>query len=290
MLRPLASERVMPTSRPVLCGSIAGRPGSFGIAMHTAAYHALGLDYVYVAFGTEDTAGAVAAMRALGLRGLGVTMPHKVRIIDCLDAVDDDARAIGAVNTVVNDDGRLTGHNVDWLGAVAALREVIEPAGRRSAVVGAGGGARAIAYGLSREGARVTLFNRSRERGEALARALGLPFAGPPEALLAAEPFDILVHATPVGFHVPDECLIPAAVLRPPLVVFDAVPIPIETALLRTARAAGCVTLPGIRMQLHQAMLQFRLYTGATPDIRVMEDALRAAIARLQEDAAGPSR
>ncbi len=133
--------------------------------MHTAAYRALGLDYVYVAFGTEDTEGAVAAMRALGLRGLGVTRPHKVRIIDYLDVIDDDARAIGAVNTVVNDDGRLTGHNVDWQGAFAALHEVIDPAGRRAAVVGAGGGARAIAYGLEREGALVTLFNRSHAIG-----------------------------------------------------------------------------------------------------------------------------
>ncbi|MFO1154382.1 MAG: shikimate dehydrogenase [Rhodospirillales bacterium] len=268
----------MPTTHPVVCGSIAGRPGRFGVAMHTAAYRALGLDYVYVAFGSEDTAGAVAAMRTLGLRGLGVTMPHKIRIIDYLDAIDDDVRAIGAVNTVVNEGGRLTGHNVDWQGAITALREVIDPAGRRAAVVGAGGGARAIAYGLSREGARVTLFNRSRERGAALARDLGLPYAGPPEALLAAAPFELLVHVTPVGFHAPDDCLIPTTVLRPPLVVFDAVPMPIETALLRAARTAGCITLPGIRMQLHQAALQFRLYTGETPDLRVMEEALRAAI------------
>jgi shikimate dehydrogenase len=271
----------MPTSYPVLCGSIAGRPGSFGVAMHTAAYRAFGLDYTYVAFGTEDTAGAIAAMRALGLRGLGVSMPHKVRIIEYLDAVDDDVRAIGAVNTVVNEDGRLIGHNVDWLGAIAAVREVIEPAGCRAAVVGAGGGARAIAYGLIREGAQVTLFNRGRERGEALAHALGVAFAGPPDALLALESFDLLVHATPVGFHAPTDCLIPASVLRPRLVVFDAVPIPIETALLRAARTAGCATLPGIRMQLHQAMLQFRLYTGLTPDLRVMEEAVSTAIARL---------
>ncbi len=271
----------MPTSRPVLCGSIAARPGSFGVAMHTAAYRALGLDYVYVAFGTEDTEGAIIAMRALGFRGLGVTMPHKVRIMDHLDTIADDAQAIGAVNTVVNEDGRLIGHNVDWLGAIAALREVIEPRGRRAAVVGAGGGARAIAYGLTREGACVTLFNRSRDRGEALGRSLGIPFAGPAEALLAAEPFDLLVHATSVGFHAPDACLVPAAVLRPPLIIFDAVPVPIETALLRAARAAGCVTLPGIRMQLHQAALQFRLYTGLRPDIEVMEEALRAAVARL---------
>ena len=116
----------MAGSNPVLCGSIAGRPGRFGVAMHTAGYRALGLPYTYVAFGTEDTAGAVAAMRALGIRGLGVTMPHKVRIMEHLDVLDETAREIGAVNTVVNDDGRLTGHNVDWIGALRAFREAID--------------------------------------------------------------------------------------------------------------------------------------------------------------------
>ena len=155
----------MVSSNPVLCGSIAARPGSFGVAMHTAAYRALGLNFVYVAFGTEDTAGAMAAMRALGIRGLGLTMPHKVRAIDHLDALTEEARAIGAVNTVVNDGGRLVGHNVDWSGAVRAFSERLTVRGCRAAVVGAGGGARAIVYGLVREEASVTIFNRSRQTG-----------------------------------------------------------------------------------------------------------------------------
>ncbi len=160
------------SSNPVLCGSIAGRPGRFGVAMHNAAYRALGLDYVYVAFGTEDTAGAAAAMRTLGLRGLGVTMPHKLRIAEYLDAMDDDARAIGAVNTVVNDAGRLTGYNVDWIGAVRAFREALDVSAARVAVIGAGGGARAIVYGLVREGAHVTLYNRRRGSGASARRAV----------------------------------------------------------------------------------------------------------------------
>ncbi|HSO41731.1 MAG TPA: shikimate dehydrogenase [Rhodospirillales bacterium] len=269
----------MAGSNPVLCGSIAARPGSFGVAMHTAAYRALGLNFVYVAFGTEDTAGAMAATRSLGIRGLGLTMPHKVRVIDHLDALADDARAIGAVNTVVNDDGRLTGHNVDWVGAVSAFSEALAVPGCRAAVVGAGGGARAIVYGLVREGASVTLFNRSRDMGNSVAKALGATYAGPPEALGVNHGFDVIAHVTPVGFDDPASMLVPEAALRPPVVVFDAVPRPVETRLLREANARGCRTIPGVRMQLHQAAAQFRLYTGREPDLAVMEAALQAAMA-----------
>jgi shikimate dehydrogenase len=271
----------MATSNPVVCGSIAGRPGPFGVAMHTAAYRALGLDWIYVAFGCDDTEGAVQAMRTLGIRGLGVTMPHKVRILPYLDRVSDDARAIGAVNTVVNDDGLLTGHNVDWQGALAALDEAIEPAGCLAAVIGAGGGARAIAHGLIRAGARVVLFNRTEEAGGALAARLGCTFGGPPQALAGAQGFDLVCHATPVGFHDPGGSLIDATGFAASLVVFDAVPVPIETALLKAAAGRGCRTVPGIRMQLHQAALQCELYTGRRPDLAVMEAALRAAMARI---------
>lgn len=269
----------MASSNPVLCGSIAARPGSFGVAMHTAAYRALDLNFVYVAFGTEDTAGAMAAMRALGIRGLGLTMPHKVRAIDHLDALSPEAQAIGAVNTVVNDGGRLIGHNVDWIGAVQAFSEGLSVPGRRAAVIGAGGGARAMVYGLIRGNAKVTVFNRSKEAGKAVAEELGASYGGPPELLGAGQGFDLIAHATPVGFDDPASMLVPKAALRPPVVVFDAVPRPVETRLLREARAAGCRTIPGVRMQLHQAAAQFRLYTGVEPDLGLMEQALAAAMA-----------
>jgi shikimate dehydrogenase len=275
-----SEETAVPATNPVLCGSIAGRPGTFGVAMHNAAYRALGLNYTYVAFGSDDTAGAVAAMRALAIRGLGVTMPHKIRIIEHLDAVDETARAIGAVNTVVNDDGRLTGHNVDWIGAVRAFREKTDLAGRRAAVIGAGGGARSIIYGLVREGCRVTVYNRSADRGRALAEAMGATYGGVPADLAGAGPYDLLAHATPVGFHDTDAMPIPPEALHPETVVFDAVPMPIETRLLREAAARGCRTLPGVRMQLHQAARQFALYTGVEPEIAVMETALLAAMDR----------
>lgn len=266
------------SSKPVLCGSIAGRPGRFGVAMHSAAYRALGLDYVYVAFGTEDTAGAAVAMRALGIRGLGVTMPHKQRIAEHLDVIDDEARAIGAVNTVVNDAGKLTGYNVDWIGAVRAFREVLDVSAARVAVIGAGGGARAIVYGLLREGSRVTVFNRGEASGRATAEWFGVDFGGPPGALARAGPFDLIAHATPVGLGDSEAMLLPIEACLPETVVFDAVTMPADTRLLREAKARGCRTIPGIRMQLHQAARQFELYTGIAPELTVMEQALRAAI------------
>jgi shikimate dehydrogenase len=268
----------MPSSRPTLCGSIAARPGSFGVAMHNAAYRALGLNFVYVAFGTEDTGGAVAAVRALGIRGLGVTMPHKVRIMDHLDVVEATARTIGAVNTVVNDDGCLTGHNVDWIGAIRAFEECTPLANRRAAVIGAGGGARSIVYGLVRQGCRVVVYNRSESSGRALAADLGAAFGGPPAALADAAHFDILAHATPVGFHAPEDTLVPEAALKPGMIVFDAVPMPVETRLLRVAAARGCATIAGVRMQIHQAACQFTLYTGTTAHLAVMEAALLEAM------------
>ena len=270
----------MASSNPIVCGSIAARPGTFGVAMHNAAYRALDLPYVYVAFGTEDTAGAVAAMRSLSIRGLGVTMPHKVRIMEHVDVVDETARIVGAVNTVVNDDGRLTGYNVDWIGAVRALAEAIALTGKTAAIVGAGGGARSIVYGLVREGCAVTVFNRSESTGRTLAERMGAARGGPPETLAAASPFDIVAHATPVGFHAPEDVLVPLDALRPGTVVFDAVPMPLETRLLREAQARGCRPVPGVRMQIHQAAEQFALYTGHRPDFAVMEAALLRAMRR----------
>ena len=270
----------MPSSNPTVCGSIAARPGSFGVAMHNAAYRAMGLNFVYVAFGTADTGGAIDAVRALGIRGLGVTMPHKVRIMDHLDAVEATARAIGAVNTVVNDGGVLTGHNVDWIGAVRAFEERTPLAGRRAAVVGAGGGARSIVYGLVRQGCQVAVFNRSERSGRAVAADLGAAYGGPPAALADDAPYDLLAHATPVGFHAPEDMLVPEAALRAGMIVFDAVPMPVETRLLRTAAARGCMTIPGVRMQIHQAACQFALYTGSQPDLTVMEAALLDAMGK----------
>ena len=202
----------MPNSNPIVCGSISARPSPLGVAMHNAAYRALGLPYTYVAFGVEDTEKAVLAVRYLGFRGLGVSMPHKIAIIPFLDAIDETAGAIGAVNTVVNDDGRLTGYNTDWTGAIRALEEQIDLAGKRAVVIGAGGAARAIVYGLVRSKSLVTIYNKTAGKGKALAGDFGVAFGGTLDELGAPDAlgaYDVLINATSVGFHAPDTTVLP---------------------------------------------------------------------------------
>ncbi|HUV90720.1 MAG TPA: shikimate dehydrogenase [Anaerolineae bacterium] len=271
----------MPRSNPVLCGSIAARPSPLGVAMHNAAYRALGLPFVYVAFGVEDTREAVLAVRYLGIRGLGVSMPHKIAIMPSLDAVDEMAARIGAVNTVVNEGGRLTGYNTDWSGAMRAIQEQVEIAGTRAVVVGAGGAARAIVYGLVREHSQVTVYDRSVAKGEALARELGARFGGDLEDLASVDETDILVNATSVGFHAPEESIVPPSALRAGKVVLDVVFIPPRTKLVQDAEARGCVAIPGTRMLVHQAARQFELYTGQSAPFEVMEKALLERIQSL---------
>jgi shikimate dehydrogenase len=154
----------MPSSIPTLCGSLAGTPFTFNVRVHNAAYRALGVDYTFVCFGIEDARGGVQAMRTLGIRGLNVTMPHKQAAIPHLDALDDTAREIGAVNTINNLDGHLTGYNTDCIGAIKAIKEASSLDGRRVALLGAGGAARAIAWGMRRAGAAVTVQSHRRAR------------------------------------------------------------------------------------------------------------------------------
>ena len=271
----------MPRSIPTLCGSIMGEPFSFNVRIHNAAYQALGLDYTFVCFGVEDPVRGVDAVRTLGVRGMNVSMPYKSAVIPHLDQLDSSARAIGAVNTINNVDGTLTGYNTDCLGAVRALEEV-EPlaGGRRVAVLGAGGAARAIAYGVQQAGGIVTIFNRTLSRGQKLAADFGLACGGT-LADFRAEDFDTVVNATAAGFRAPDVNPLEGR-LAPHLLVMDAAFLPVQTKLIRDAATLGCRTVVGTRMMLHQACGQIELYTGCErAPIEAMEAALLAEIDRL---------
>jgi shikimate dehydrogenase len=270
----------MPHSIPSLCGSLAGQPFTFNVKVHNAAYEALGVDYTFVSFGIEDPAGAIDAMRTLGIRGLNVTMPHKQAVIAHLDELDDTAREIGAVNTIKNRDGHLTGYNTDCAGAVRALEEVTRLPNQRIALLGAGGAARAIAWGLKRSGAQVTVFNRTLSRGEDLARDFSLAFGG---ALGDFDPhaFDGVVNATAAGFRAPDVNPLRAGQLAPDLFVMDAAFIPVRTKLIRDAAEIGCRVIDGTRMLLHQFCGQVELYTGHAAPIDAMNAALLDEIARV---------
>jgi shikimate dehydrogenase len=258
-----------------LCGSLSKFAVSFGAAMHNAGYLALGLDWHYVPFEVNDLAGALSGMRALGIRGFGVSMPFKLSIMPLLDALDPLAERIGAVNTVINDNGELSGHNTDWVGAARALEEVRPLAGARVLLLGAGGAARAIAFGLSEHGARLTIANRSDHKSAALAKEVSAAHR-PWKARNQLADFDVLLNGSSCGMTgVNEDSPVDAGALRQELVVMDIVYKPLQTQLLRDATTCGCVAVHGGRMLLHQAARQFELYTGRDAPLEAMDAAMR---------------
>lgn len=270
------------TNLPItLCGSISHHPGPLGSVIHRAGYEALGLKYTYVPFRVSDLEGALHGMRALGIRGFGVSMPFKIEILRHLDQVDPLAARIGAVNTVVNDNGSLTGYNADAYGAAEALAQVTAIDGKKVLVIGAGGAARAVAHGLKDRGASIHLVNRRAEPAEEIARSVD-GTAAPLDSLRGLEGFDVMVHTTPVGMSDHPGMIVPANWLRADLVVFDAVYKPVETELIKQARAIGAKIVHGGKMLLHQAFRQFELYTGHTAPREAMTKAMEVALATEQ--------
>jgi len=253
---------------------ILGRPVTHSLspAMHNAAFRHLKINAVYVAFPVTDLAQAVAGLRGLAIGGVSVTIPFKEEIIPLIDALDPQGAQIGAVNTVVNRDGRLTGYNTDWLGAVNALQAQTNLTGRHVLILGAGGASRAIAYGIIQAGGRVTLTDVDMGRAAALVRYLGAEAI--PLNAVGDCPAAILVNATPVGMA-PDIEGIPIApdLLGRFQVVMDIVYQPLKTRLLWEAENRGCATIDGLQMLIHQATAQFELWTGQEAPAEVMAQA-----------------
>lgn len=271
-----------------LCG-VLGNPveHSLSPAIHNAAFQHLGLNYVYLAFRVEQVKEAVQGIRALGnLRGFSVTIPHKVSTMDFLDTIDDTAKHIGAINTIVKTEGTLTGYNTDALGALQALRQAKVPlADKQVLVLGSGGAARAIAFGLALHEpiAGMTLLGIVDDERASLAADLRNGSTIPiQEAPLSEETLgeaikrsQILIHCTPLGMHPKvDGTCVPKHLLQSHLTVMDIVYTPRETRLLREAREVGCTTIPGLEMFLHQAVAQFELWTGQSAPTEVMRKIL----------------
>ncbi len=255
---------------------------SLSPAMHNAAFSASGLNAVYLAFETRDIKGCVEGMKALGIRGMSVTLPHKSAVIPLLDEVDGLAKGIGAVNTIVSDEGRLVGYNTDALGALRALEDKVELSGKTCLIIGAGGAARAIGFILRDRGIHLAVSNRSSGRGEALASALGCPFVSLEE--LRGTEADVLIQTTPVGMHPNDEeCIILPHVLKKGMAVMDIIYNPSETRLLKIARERGCLTIGGLGMLIHQGAEQFRLWTGIEAPLNTMTQAVKNALRRVNE-------
>jgi shikimate dehydrogenase len=261
-----------------VCGSLSRFPVSLGRAMHLAGYEALSLPFTYVPFACRDLPSAIAGVRGLSIRGVGVSMPFKVDVLPLLDAVEPAAARIGAVNTIVNDEGHLTGHNTDAIGARRALEEVTSLSGKRTLLLGAGGAARAVAVAMQEAGVALTIANRNAEKASELAATVGARAASLDEVGDLSR-YDIVVNASSAGMlDVDPGSPVPASSLRPGVVVMDIVYKPLETELVRVARERGATTISGERMLLHQAMEQFRLYTGHAPPREAMERALLQAI------------
>ena len=277
-----------PSAASRVVGTI-GYPVSHSMSplLHQAAFDALDLDWVSVAFPVAPGLApqALGSMRALGIAGLSVTMPHKADVASAADELSPLAARLGAVNCVVYRDGVLFGDSTDGAGFLAALERGagVVPAGRRCAVIGAGGAARAVIAALGDAGAaEVVVVNRTAARAEQAAElASGAGKVGGPSSIAGAE---IVVHATPAGMTGvggdPGEPDV-ARHLHPGQVVMDLVYVPSETALLRAAAERGAVTVGGIGMLVHQAALAIELWTGERAPVERMWDvAVRALGAR----------
>ena len=246
--------------------------------MHNAAFSALCINAAYLAFDVKNPEGVPEAMRTLGIRGMSVTLPHKEAFLSLVDALDPMAEAMGEVNTLcLGEDGRISGMNTDWCGARDALLSVTSLEGKRVAVIGAGGAGRAVAYGIRDAGGEPLVVNRSRERGEALARELEASFC--PLSDFSGEDVAVLVNTTSVGMHpFPDAMPVEAGVLHPGMVVMDIVYAPRKTRLLAAAEACGCRVVDGLEMFIRQGALQFETWTGQPAPLDVMRRAVEASL------------
>ncbi len=275
----------MVSGKTTVCGLI-GDPVEHTMSpvMHNAAFRDSGIDYLYLPFRVrkEDLGKAIEGMRALNIRGLNVTIPHKVAVMQFLDKLDPLAEKIGAVNTIVNDGGLLMGYNTDASGFLQTLLEKgIKPKRKNVVVLGAGGASRAISFILAEQGVHLVILNRLLELdwAEELASRISKHLSREVEVLelrggnleRVLEKADILVNATSVGMSPnTNETPVPADLLRPGLVVFDIVYNPIKTRLLREAEAAGSKTINGVDMLVWQGAIAFEKWTGHKAPVELM--------------------
>ena len=276
-------ERIRPET--TVYGLIAN-PAAHSLSPHiqNAGFDALDLNAVYVPFKVEgDPCVFLRDFEALGVGGYSVTIPHKEAVIAGMDEVEPLARRIGAVNTIAVRDGRFLGSNTDYSGALDALEQAMGGEapldGTPVAVLGAGGAARALVFGLVDRGAEVAVCNRTHERAERLARDAGC-VAAPLDEFSALGPAPrVVINTTRVGMWPEvDASILPAESLRPEMFVYDAVYNPLETRLLREAREAGCRTLGGVDWFIGQGAAQFELWTGRPAPREAMRAAMVEAL------------
>ena len=248
-----------------LCISLSGRPSNIGTRFHNYLYDVLGLDFIYKAFTTTDIAAAVGGVRALGIRGCSVSMPFKQDVIELVDVVEQSASAIDAVNTIVNDDGRLTASNTDYLAVQRLIAQHGLQPSQSLLLKGSGGMASAVAAAFRDNGfEQGTVIARNADTGEALAQRLGYDFASE----VGTRTADVIVNITPVGMAggaEANDLAFDSETIVAAQTVFDVVAMPSETPLITAARSAGIAVITGAEVIALQAAEQFERYTGVRP-------------------------
>lgn len=253
--------------------SIAERPGEFGARFHNEGFEVLGLNKIYLPRRVlpNDLEEAVKSIRGLDIKGCGVSMPHKERIISLLDRIDFEASEIAAVNTIVNKSGILRGYNTDAYGARKAITEKTGDIARKEVVLlGAGGAARAIAYVVYYLGGRLTITNRTPEKAKALAVKYHAKYLDWQERDNSQG--DILINATSLGMGTNNQLPVSEETIKKFDIIMDIVVG--ETELLQKAQQMKKVTIPGRTMVAYQGALQFKLYTGQDYPLKCMEEYL----------------
>jgi len=280
---------------PVKLFLLIGHPveGSLSPAMHNAAFKSMNLDAIYVQVDVleKNLADAMNGIRAMEIAGFNVTIPHKIRVMEFLDELDESARSTGAVNTVVNRRGKLVGFNTDGEGALRALKPAVGTfRNKRVVLLGAGGAARGIAMSLVKAGARLTITNRTVGRAKALVSTINQKTKAKVSVVPAKKPAlkqairdaDILINATSVGMRPDvDRTLVTADMMHKGLVVNDIVYKPLQTRLLKEAKKAGAKTVSGLGMLVNQGALSFEIWTGKRAPVKVMEAAMKLELGKV---------
>lgn len=259
--------------------AVLGHPIGHSVSpvMHNRAFNFMNYNGLYFAVDTTDVNRTVKALKELEFGGASVTMPHKEAVIESLDELRGVALELNTVNTIVNDNGRLIGYNTDSEGAMAALKAVTGITGKKTLLIGAGGAARAVAYGLKAEKADLTIVNRDVKKGEKLAELTGAKAVAFTDVL--KHEYDIVINATSVGMSPNVDAMpVEAGILRAGMVVMDIVYNPLQTKLLQTAAAQGCITVNGVAMFVGQGARQFELWTGLSAPIPFMRQTVVACL------------
>ena len=262
---------------------LLGKPvrQSLSPLMHNTALKEMGIEENYSAFCVHDLDGALQGMKGMNIRGASVTIPFKVEVMEYLDNIDDDALKIGAVNTIINENGRLTGCNTDWLGLILTLKKAMPIKGKTFVIIGAGGTARAVAYGIIKKGGFPIIANRTPEKGKILSGKLNCPFYSLAE--IGRIKADCLINTTSVGMYPhKDKSPVKASALGGYKYVMDVIYNPLKTKLLKDAEKQGCHIFSGLDMFVNQGAEQLLLWTGVEPPRALMKKVILERLTKIE--------